>query len=380
MVSDRLGFGVFMPPYHPVGQNPTLALENDLDRIVQLDRLGFDEAWVGEHHSGGYEIISSPEIFVMAAAERTRHIKLGLGVVTLPYHNPFMVAERITMLDHLTRGRVLVGVGAGSSGTDVHLLGIDPSHTRRRTEEALDVLLHLLRSPEPLTVETDWFKLKDARLQLRPYSDVHITCTGNITPSGPKMAGKNGLGLISLGGLIVDPKKQVGRASLSEAWGFVEETAKEHGSEVDRANWRVVIPAHIAESRQQAERDVAFGLPAFCRYNGAALSADKGKTAEENVAFYRSGNMAVFGTPDDLIERIEELLMLSGGFGGVLLLGHDWADREATFRSNELIARYVIPHFQGQLSWPQGSHDWQGATRSEWFTRMSAASEAASRA
>src|SRR3954453_11423812 len=106
-------FGIFMAPFHPTGQNPTFALERDLDLVVHLDKLGYDEAWIGEHHSAGYEIIASPELFIAAAAERTQRIRLGTGVISLPYHNPLMVADRIIQLDHMTRGRAMFGVGPG---------------------------------------------------------------------------------------------------------------------------------------------------------------------------------------------------------------------------------------------------------------------------
>src|SRR5882757_9441847 len=163
-------FGYFMAPFHPVGQNPTLALERDLDLIVTLDHLGFDEAWIGEHHSAGFEIIASPEVFIGVAAERTRHIKLGTGVSSLPYHNPLMLADRMVMLDHLTRGRVMLGCGPGQLTSDAHMLGIPADTQRPRMEEALQAITHLLRSDEPLTMETDWFTIRDARLQLSSYS------------------------------------------------------------------------------------------------------------------------------------------------------------------------------------------------------------------
>ena len=97
-------FGIFLAPFHPVGQNPTLALERDLDLICHLDRLGFDEAWIGEHHSAGYEIIASPEVFIAVAAERTKRIRLGTGVSSLPYHHPLMLADRMVPVSytHLT--------------------------------------------------------------------------------------------------------------------------------------------------------------------------------------------------------------------------------------------------------------------------------------
>ena len=99
---ERMTFGIFLGPFHRVGENPTLAFHRDMELIEWLDELGYDEAWIGEHHSAGWEIISSPELFIAAAAERTRHIKLGTGVVSLPYHHPFMVANRMVQLDHMT--------------------------------------------------------------------------------------------------------------------------------------------------------------------------------------------------------------------------------------------------------------------------------------
>src|ERR1700722_18033680 len=166
----RLKFGIFLAPFHPVGQNPPLALERDLQLIEHLDALGFDEAWFGEHHSAGYEIIASPEVFIAAAAQRTRHIRLGTGVSSLPYHHPFMLADRMVLLDHLTRGRVMLGVGPGALPSDAFMMGIDPADQRRMMEEGLGPILRLLHDDEPVTMKTDWFTLSGARLQLRPYS------------------------------------------------------------------------------------------------------------------------------------------------------------------------------------------------------------------
>ena len=127
---ERMKFGIFLGPFHRVGENPTLAIQRDLELIEWLDHLGFDEAWIGEHHSAGWEIIASPEVFIAAAAERTRNIKLGTGVVSLPYHHPLMVANRIVQLDHMTKGRVLFGVGPGALPGDAYMMGI-PHETQR---------------------------------------------------------------------------------------------------------------------------------------------------------------------------------------------------------------------------------------------------------
>src|SRR3954449_3802061 len=163
-------FGSFMAPFHPTGQNPTLAIERDLDLIVAMDRLGFHEAWVGEHHSAGFEIIASPEVFIGVAAERTKHIKLGTGVSSLPYHQPLMLADRMVLLDHLTMGRAMLGVGPGALPSDAFMMGIDPVNQRPMMEQSLEAILALLAGEEPVNIETDWFTLRDARLQLRPYS------------------------------------------------------------------------------------------------------------------------------------------------------------------------------------------------------------------
>src|ERR1700722_5796156 len=160
--SPALRFGVFLPPMHPVGQNPTLTIQRDLALIEHLDQLGFDEAWIGEHHSGGFEILASPEVLIAAAAERTRRIKLGTGVSSLPYHHPLILADRIVMLDHLTRGRAMFGVGPGQLTSDAWMLGIEPDRQRRMMEESFDVLMPLFRG-EVVSVTTDWFTLRDAR-------------------------------------------------------------------------------------------------------------------------------------------------------------------------------------------------------------------------
>src|SRR5207302_10630102 len=172
-MDQPLRFGIFMAPFHPVGQNPTLALERDLELIVRLDQLGFDEVWIGEHHSAGYEIIASPEVFIATAAERTRHIKLGTGINSLPFHHPLLLAVRMVLLDHLTRGRAMLGCGPGQLTSDAHMLGIPADLQRPRMDEALDAIMALLRG-EPVTTQTDWSTLQDARLQLKPYSEPNI--------------------------------------------------------------------------------------------------------------------------------------------------------------------------------------------------------------
>ena len=360
-------FGLFMAPFHPTGQNPTLALERDLDLIEHLDKLGFHEVWVGEHHSGGYEIIASPEVFIAAAAERTKHIRLGSGVSSLPYHHPFLLADRFVLLDHLTRGRVMLGCGPGQLTSDAHMLGIPADEQRPRMDEALDAVMALLRG-ETVTMQTDWFTLQDAALQLAPYSEpsLEVAVAATISPTGARAAGKHGTGLLS----IAATTKQ-GFDAIGTHWRTWNEVAEQHGHVVDRANWRLVGPMHLAETREQARKDVEYGIVPFSRYFTHVLPAGptRGDTASEIIANVDEDGFAVIGTVDDAIRKIESLVEESGGFGTFLLFGHDWASPAATRRSFELFAQYVMPHFTGQLRAPQRSCDWVTGSGGEFVNR-----------
>ena len=171
---ERMKFGIFLGPFHRVGENPTLAIDRDLELVQWLDYLGYDEAWIGEHHSAGWETISSPEIFMAVAADRTRHIKLGSGVISLPYHHPLMVANRMVQLDHMTHGRVMLGVGPGALPGDAYMMGIPHEVQRERMDEALGIVLRLFTETEPITYRSDWFELNEAMLQLRPYQKPYM--------------------------------------------------------------------------------------------------------------------------------------------------------------------------------------------------------------
>jgi limonene 1,2-monooxygenase len=349
-MSDRLRFGIFMAPFHPAGQNPTLALERDLALIQHLDRLGWDEAWVGEHHSAGTEIIASPEIFIAAAAERTRHIKLGTGVISVSYHNPLWVAERAVLLDHLTRGRFMLGLGPGSLPTDAAMIGLDQSQTRELLAEGVDIIMRLLRSDEPVTFKNDRWDLRDARLHLRPYSNplFDVSVAAVASPIGPQLAGKHGIGLLSIGAT-----QAVGFDLLALHWDVMEERAAKFGTSVDRDQWRLVGLMHIAETREQAYRDVEYGIEQWFHYFQAVAAfpqmAVGGENIREMIDFVNDSGLGSVGTVDDAVAQIERLTKQSnGGFGCYMLLAHEWANPVATHRSYELISQHVLPQFQGQ--------------------------------
>ena len=353
-------FGVFMAPFHPLGENPTLALHRDLELMSWLDYLGFDEAWIGEHHSAGWETISSPEIFIATAAERTKNIKFGTGVISLPYHHPLMVANRMILLDHLTKGRVMLGVGPGALVTDAYMLGIDPKTQRHKMDESLGIILKLLTEDEPITYHGDWFDLNEARVHLLPYSKPHfpIAVAAAQSPSGFVLAGKYGVGLLSL---TSTPGGVQRKNTLADFWNMVEESAAKNNRKVDRNEWRLVLHVHLADTKAEAIEQVRIGASKYQNdyfANTIGHDLDYDGPIENIVDDKVEKGVWVVGTPDDLIAKINDLEKESGGIGGIMFQVTEWGTREQVLHSYELIARYVIPQFNGSLKNLEKSQLW----------------------
>ncbi|CAB4738570.1 unannotated protein [freshwater metagenome] len=352
--SNRMTFGIFLPPMHKVGLNPHLAIHRNLELIEHLDRLGYHEVWVGEHHSAGSELIASPEVFIATAAERTRTIRLGTGVSSLPYHHPYMLADRIVLLDHLTRGRVMFGAGPGQLTSDAMMLGIEPGTQRPRMEEAFDVMMRLFRG-ETVTHHADWFTCQDAVLQLAPYSDFDVVVAATASPSGSKTAGRYGTGLLSIA--ATDP---IGIDLLSTHWGIVEHEAATHGHTVNRDKWRLMGPMHIAETEKQARENCRYGLQWVFEYLSHIIPLGDEPLPtdyDDLVTALNESGRAVIGTPAMARAQIERLIDKSGGFGTYLMLGADFANWPATLRHYELFAEEVMPHFDGQMAPVQAAYD-----------------------
>lgn len=368
-------FGVFLAPFQgDFAASPTLLLRRDLELVDHLDNLGYEEVWVGEHHSGGWETIGSPEVFIAAAAERTKRIRLGTGVSSLPYHHPFMIADRMVQLDHQTMGRVMFGVGPGQLPSDAHIMGLDASQSRPMMAESLDAIIRLLRG-EVVNAKTDWFELKDARLWSGSFTQPHMemAVASAVTPTGARIAGRYGIGLLSFAASV-----PAGYNALHSNWTECEGSALEHGQQVDRSNYRLVAPVHLAPTREQAEAEVIDGIYRFAKVleNYQALGPVEWTESPEAALHHWRENgftafgMGIVGTPDDAIERIEEFVRQSGGFGTFLVLAHNTADWEATLRSHDLFARYVVPHFRGANMARNASAAWCHDHAQDYFPAM----------
>ncbi|MDI2129086.1 LLM class flavin-dependent oxidoreductase [Yinghuangia seranimata] len=373
-------FGAFLAPYHGIDGNPTLQIRRDLDLVAHLDTLGFDEAWIGEHHSAGYETIASPEVFIAAAAEKTRRIRLGTGVNSLPYHHPLVLADRIVQLDHQSQGRVMFGAGPGQLASDAFMMGIDPLRQRGMMAEALEAVVALLRG-ETVTKHTDWFTLTDARLHLAPYQrdGIEITCASTVSPSGSVQAGTHGLSLLSLA--ASDPS---GFEALAGNWDIYAKTSADHGHTADRDTWRLVVPMHLADTQEEARRQAEYGILHLVRYieGLSGMTMPFGTSARAAVDQWTTDGfptfgVAMIGTPADAIARIEAMAEKSGGFGTLLLLDLPIAEPAAKRRSYELFAEYVVPHFTGANKPRHASMAWANANSGQFIGALRQAVEAA---
>ncbi|MFV8167238.1 LLM class flavin-dependent oxidoreductase [Mycobacterium sp. 134] len=346
---SRLRFGYFIAPFHRPGINPTLALHRDLEFIEHLDALGYDEVWIGEHHSAGSEIISSPEVFIAAAAARAKRIKFGTGVISLSYHNPLWAADRLMLLDHLTHGRIIGGVGPGSLPTDSAMIGLNPTDTRELLETNLDIMVRLLAG-ETVSAKTPTHELFDAKLQLAPYAEggIPLSVAAVASPTGARLAGKHGIGLLSVGATL----SEAGFDALAHHWNIAEERAAAFGTTVDRSNWSLVGPFHVAETDAQARAEVRYGIEAWFNYFQKVAAFPQmtmpGDTVDGMIDTINELGAGVIGTPERARAQVQRLWDQSGGFGSMLQMAADWANPAATRRSAELFAEEVMPHFQGQ--------------------------------
>jgi limonene 1,2-monooxygenase len=250
---------------------------------------------------------------------------------------------------------------------------------REIMETALEAIIALLAGEEPVTRKTKWFELRDARLQLRPYGDLaDVRVAAMVSPSGPRAAGRFGIGMLS-----VAATTPAGFDALKGAWDIAEDRAREFGTAVDRSRWAVVAPVHLAESVEQARKDVHYGMTEWLDYFKRLVPLPIGAQAEDIPGaideLTEQTGLAVIGTPDMAIKQIERLIDQTGGLGTFLIQAHDWADPEATRKSFDLFSRYVMPHFQGQLQSRVDNQTWVMSSADEFKRQFSAAQDKARR-
>ena len=336
-----------MPTHHP-SENPTLAFHRDIDLIPFVEGLGYDSFHIGEHHSGGWETMPSPEMALSMAAAKTGRIRLGTSVVNLPFHHPFQVAERIAFLDHLSYGRAILGIGPSSLITDKQLFNIDSEVGRRMMSESADIIVRLLEANEPISHKGEFWQFTDLRLQLKSFQQPRLPLALPTTGGAQSLdlAARHSMELWTPCGL-----NRPGGGVFTDLWRNFEEACERNETNADRESWHLVSNFYLADTREDAWNDVREGImrethyflsigfkPLYESYEGQPASEITAESAVERRDW-------VVGTADDAIEWIEKKLEINGHFGGIMLTTHEWTSSEKLRRSLELFARYVIPHF-----------------------------------
>jgi limonene 1,2-monooxygenase len=372
MRSTKLQLGLFIPPYHAVNDSTTLAYERDLQFTQYAEELGVSEVWFGEHHSGGFENSPSPELMIAAASQRTSRIRLGTGVVSLPYHNPLMTANRLAQLDHLTRGRLMFGAGPGLLSSDAHMLGQDARESRDKLDQGLAVIRRLLKG-EWVTEETSWYKLQNAHCQILPFGNSIETCVASaISPSGGTLAAKHEAGMLCLAASLF-----AGYNALSANWRIAQDAAISLGRTMSPAVLRCATDMHIAETRGEAWDAARKGYEVYREYvlnQSGHIPDSPGHLSLEQLVERQE---AVIGTPDDAIAQIRRLESQIPDFGVLLLFDRNWANVENKKRSLEMIMRYVLPAINGDNVNRAKSYEWLYRDREQFMDVMMAGTKRA---
>ncbi|QNO27885.1 LLM class flavin-dependent oxidoreductase [Sphingopyxis sp. OPL5] len=369
----KLRAGVFLAPFHPLDESPTLALERDLELARYADEIGFEEFWFGEHHSGGYEISASPELMIAAAAQRTKRIKLGTGVASLPYHNPLMTANRIAQIDQLSFGRAIFGAGPGLLVSDAHMIGLDAKESRDKLDVGLSVVTRLLRGEWITEHYEGWYDLRDAHCQILPYQrDLEVCVASTFSPNGGTLAAKYSAGMLCLASTVMG-----GFDALSTNWKIACEAAARDGRSMDPSGIRCATDIHVAETRDKAMDQVREGYERYLLYIKNQSEQLKESPAHKTLEELIETHQIVVGTPDDAIEQVRRLELKVPDFGCLLVLDKNWADTADKKRSMEMIGRYVLPAINGENRLRQESFDWARANRDGFIETITSATKRA---
>ena len=351
--------GFFTMPLHPPGSDITQTLDDDLHQIEVLDRLGYAEAWIGEHFTTVWENIPAPDMFIANALARTSDIKLGTGVTCMPNHNPFMIAHRIAQLDHMAKGRFQWGVGSGGFPGDFEVFGFDPQGNdhRQMTRDSIETILKIWDDPKPGVYEGKYWRFTipepvdefGLRFHVTPYQKPH-------PPIGVAGVSPNSDTLILAGerGWIPMSINLVPARILSTHWEAVEKGAATTERTPDRRDWRIAREVYVAETSEQARREALEGVMRrdfeqyFLRLMPKLrmldlLKVDPDMPDSEVTVEYLVDNIFVVGSPDEVTEKLSRLYDDVGGFGVLLAMGHEWQPYDQWVRSMELLATEVVP-------------------------------------
>ena len=353
--------GLFMMPLHPPARPLADTLDEDLELLVEADRLGYTEAWIGEHQTLAWEPIPAPDIFIAKALALTRNIRLGPGVVLLQQHHPAMVANRIALLDHLSRGRINFGIGVGGVPTDHELLDLDGVRGDHQAmwHECIELVLKLWASEAPFDHRGKYWRvgIRKPRPEIglgvtpKPFQKPHPPIgVAGVTPrsASHRYAGERGWYPMSIN-FAAPP-------ALRAHWANYSEGARAAGRTPDRHVWRIARDIFVGETTAEAREyalngAIARGFKSWLlpQFDGAperlaVFKRDPAMADRDVTVEYLVDNVWIVGDPGECARKLRALHEEVGGFGVLLALAHDWDDKARWLRSMRLLAQEVVPH------------------------------------
>ena len=350
--------GLFTMPSHPPERGLAEGHEFDLQTMIWADELGFEEAWIGEHHTSVWEPHPAPDLLVIEGLRATKHLRIGTGGFLLPYHHPAELANRVAMMDHISGGRLNFGIAASGLPSDWEMFQVDGlnGENREMTRESIDCIINLWTQEPGWVHEGKYWKASvpqpsepGLRHHLRPLQQPHppIGVAGLSSPSPTlEMAGERGWIPMSLN---LNPSYVKGH------WDSYEAGAAKAGRRVTRADWRMVREVFVAETDEEAWEHSVNGmmgrmmseylLPLFDAFEFKEFlkASPDIPDADVDVEYCARNNWFV-GSPETVAAKIEKVYGDVGGFGHLLLFCFDYADDpEPWRRSMELLANDVMP-------------------------------------
>jgi alkanesulfonate monooxygenase SsuD/methylene tetrahydromethanopterin reductase-like flavin-dependent oxidoreductase (luciferase family) len=354
--------GLFMQPVHPLERDYSQVLEEDREAVLLADELGFSECWIGEHFTAVAEPITDPLSFCASLIHQTKQIKFGTGVIGLSITHPVIVAARAAMFDHLAKGRFLMGVGPGSLASDVEVFQSGDAPTRgRMAAESIEIILKLWAQDAPYDFKGEFFnfELKElSRLQwgvgqlVKPYQQPHPPIAMSlVTPNSSSAAVAGERGYIPVSGNFTQPN------IVKTHWTKYVEGCARSGRVPDPSVWRVARSIFVSEDGAYAQDYVANPAGAMAHYWGYLMSSFRKRGAlflvkpDESIAdddvteLQVAQFMTSHGTAAQVLEQLIEFRDVTGDFGTLVSVAHDWDDAERCKRSMRLLAEEVMPRF-----------------------------------
>lgn len=354
---SRLRLGMFVMPIHNPAKPLAQCVDEDLDLAVQCERLGFDEFWVGEHHTSTLENIVMPEIFIAKALAMTQRLRFGPAPVCLQYHHPVHVANRLAFLDHLSHGRLNVCFGPGAIPTDMEVYGVDPKDTAARVGEATDLVLKVWTSDPPYEFSGTFWNVSlkqhlDPQMGLgalhkplqKPHPPIAVPSISRRS-AGIEKAAARGFSLFS--------HHMISAEVLAEQWETYRAAAAAAGRQPGPADWRVARNVFVAETTAEARRIargnslgqcIQYILDLTRRGPGVGMwKRNAGQSDDDCNLDYFLDEVLIVGDPPEVTRQLRELRRRAGDFGTLVLVAHDWDDRQRWLNSLELFTREVLP-------------------------------------